>query len=59
MKDGRAVFELHCKRLGLNEGRRSERPDTFCRPIPQGALLEALSEYPSVKNGTTVGRPDI
>jgi DNA repair photolyase len=34
------VFELHCKRLGLNEGRRSERPDTFCRPTPQGALFE-------------------
>jgi len=34
------VFELHCKRLSFNEGRRSERPDTFCRPTPQGTLFE-------------------
>jgi hypothetical protein len=34
------MFKLHCKRLGLNEGRRSERPDTFRRPTPKGALFE-------------------
>ncbi len=34
------VFEVNCKRLGLNEGRRSKRPDTFRRPTPQGSLFE-------------------
>jgi DNA repair photolyase len=34
------IFELHCKRFGLNQGRRSERPNTFRRPTPQGALFE-------------------
>jgi DNA repair photolyase len=34
------VFEVNCKRLDLNEGRRSQRPDTFRRPTPQGSLFE-------------------
>ncbi len=34
------VFELHCKRLGLNKGRRSERHNTFRRLTPQGSLFE-------------------
>jgi DNA repair photolyase len=34
------VFELHCKRLGFNQGRRSKRPNTFRRPNPQGSLFE-------------------
>jgi len=34
------VFELHCKRLGLNRGRRSERRDAFRRPTSQGLLFD-------------------
>jgi len=34
------VFELNCRRLGLNEGRRSERASTFRRPTSQASLFE-------------------
>ena len=34
------MFDVNCKRLGLNEGGRRGRPDTFRRPTRQGALFE-------------------
>lgn len=34
------MFDVNCKRLGLNEGGPRERPGTFRRPTRQGALFE-------------------